>query len=38
MSFIIQQCKLFLLYIEVDATVNEFLDRGKNLKRIASQP
>ena len=29
--------KLFLLYVEVDATVNEFLNRGKNLKRITPQ-
>ena len=31
MPFIVQQYKLFLLYVEVNATVNEFLDRGEHL-------
>ena len=37
MPFIVQQYKLFLLYVEVNATVYEFLDRDKHLKRIATQ-
>lgn len=33
-----KKIKLLLLNIEVDATVNEFLDRDQHLKRITTYP
>ena len=38
LTVIIKQIELLLLYIEVDATINEFLDRGKHLKCITTHP
>ena len=36
-AFLVKKRELFLLYIEIDATVKQILDRGKNLKRIPAQ-
>lgn len=38
LAIIAQQSYLLLLYVEVDATVNQRLDRGKHLEGISAQP